>query len=205
MTEIKTKGLAELQKMLNTLPAKMEKNILRGAMRAGAKPVLAAAKQGAAVASGELRDSLRITDGVKKGNRSQVYAAVTTAKKVKRGQVDAAGASDAFYAKFVEFGTDPHLIKVEDNEKPRYVTRRGTVKKQSMKTINKMVKTGSLVIGKNFVGPVVSHPGAKPHPFMRPALDTQAGAAVTAAGEYIKKRLTKEGLDASGVDVEVEE
>lgn len=188
MTEIiKTKGMAELQKMLDTLPAMIERNILRGAMKAAAKPVLAAAKQNAAVASGELRDSLRITDSVRKGNKAQVYAAVKT---------------DAFYARFVEFGTESHLIKVSD--KPRRMTRRG-MKQYSMTTINKMVKNGSLLIGGNLVGPVVSHPGAKPHPFMRPALDAQANAAVTAAGEYIKKRLTKKGLDASGVDVGVQQ
>ena len=190
MTEIiKTKGMAELQKMLDTLPAKIERNILRGAMKAAAKPVLAAAKQGAAVVSGELRDSLRPTDGVKKNNKAQVYAAVKT---------------DAFYARFVEFGTDSHLIKVSDSDKPTRMTRRG-MKQYSMKTINKMVKNGSLLIGGNLVGPIVSHPGAKPHPFMRPALDAQANAAVRAAGEYIKKRLTKKGLDTSGVDVGVQE
>jgi hypothetical protein len=45
----------------------------------------------------------------------------------------------------------------------------------------------------------VQHPGFKPKPFMRPALDTQRRGAVVAAAEYMKQRLaTKEGLDTSG-------
>jgi len=50
------------------------------------------------------------------------------------------------------------------------------------------------------------HPGVMPKPFMRPALDAQSGAAVLAVGEYIKKRLaTKNGLDTSEINIEVEE
>ena len=48
----------------------------------------------------------------------------------------------------------------------------------------------------------VEHPGSAPKPFMRPALDSRAQAALQAVGETIKKRLTKEGLNASGVDLE---
>lgn len=52
----------------------------------------------------------------------------------------------------------------------------------------------------------VAHPGARPRPFMRPALDSQASAATVAVGEYIKKRLaTKEGLDTSHVMIEGDE
>jgi HK97 gp10 family phage protein len=51
----------------------------------------------------------------------------------------------------------------------------------------------------------VKHPGFKARPFMRPALDAQAGAAVVAAGEYIKRRLaTKNGLDTADVEIELQ-
>lgn len=44
----------------------------------------------------------------------------------------------------------------------------------------------------------VAHPGARSRPFLRPALDSQASAAVIAVAAYIRNRLsTKEGLDAS--------
>lgn len=52
----------------------------------------------------------------------------------------------------------------------------------------------------------VEHPGATARPFMRPALDGQAQAAVVATGEYIKNRLaTKEGLDTSHITIEGDE
>lgn len=52
----------------------------------------------------------------------------------------------------------------------------------------------------------VDHPGARPRPFMRPALDGQAQAATIAAGEYIKNRLaTKEGLDVAHITIEGDE
>jgi len=50
------------------------------------------------------------------------------------------------------------------------------------------------------------HPGTAPRPFMRPALDSQATAAVIAAAEYMKKRLaTKEGIDTKDIVIEAEE
>jgi HK97 gp10 family phage protein len=52
----------------------------------------------------------------------------------------------------------------------------------------------------------VLHPGTRPNPFMRPALDGQAQAATIAAGEYIKRRLaTKEGLDTAHIIIEGDE
>lgn len=52
-------------------------------------------------------------------------------------------------------------------------------------------------------GKSVQHPGIKAKPFMRPALDMRAGAAVVAVGEYVKKRLaTKHGLDTSDIEIE---
>lgn len=52
----------------------------------------------------------------------------------------------------------------------------------------------------------VMHPGTKPRPFMRPALDGQAQAAVIASAEYIKERLaTKHGLDTAHVMIEGDE
>jgi hypothetical protein len=49
----------------------------------------------------------------------------------------------------------------------------------------------------------VNHPGFRKRPFLRPALDQQAQAALVATGEYIKNRLaTKEGIDTSYVMIE---
>jgi len=115
MTNIKVKGLAELQTFLDQLPAKMEANVLRGALRAGAKPILGAAKSAAPVGepsetnrkryklyAGALKDSIRISGRIDKRN-GNVTASVKAGGKTKSG-------ADVFYAHMVEFGTKPHVI-----------------------------------------------------------------------------------------------
>lgn len=158
------KGLDQLQKFLDQLPAKVERNVMRGALRAGARDaILPAAKAGVHNVSGDLQKSLRVS------------------VRAKRGTVTAAVKTDLFYAKFVEYGTRRHWITSRDGK--------------------------ALSIGGLFFVKAVEHPGTAPRPFLRPALDTQAAAAVLAAGEYIRNRLaTKEGLDAaSDVQLEIEE
>lgn len=166
MTEIRIKGLDELQRFLDQLPAKMETNVMRGALRAGAKPIRDAAIAAAPVGepsetnkkkyklyAGALRDSIRIS------GRLDKQKGIVTAS-VKAGGKSRKSGADVFYAQFVEFGTRSHD----------------------------------------------AHPGLQPRPFMRSALDLNASAAVTAAGEYIKKRLaTKHGLDTSEINIEIEE
>lgn len=177
---VHVKGLSELQAFLDQLPAKIERNVLRGALRAGAKPVLEDARRRAPTAppsgknervyglrQGALRDSLRISVKVRGG---KVTASVKAGGRKK---------GDVYYARFVEYGTRPHTIKARGG--------------------------GALAFGGGFLRSV-EHPGATPHPFLRPALDTRAGDAVVAAGEYIKTRLaTKHGIDTSDITIEVEE
>ncbi len=83
-------------------------------------------------------------------------------------------------AHLVEFGTRAHMIMPKDHD-------------------------GSLsFLGRFFKS--IQHPGALAHPFMRPALDQQANAAVVAAAEYMKQRLaTKHGLDTAHVMIEGDE
>ncbi len=88
-------GGRELQDMLNTLAPKLEKNILRGALRSGAKIVLEEAKNNVPIKSGELRSSLRISTNSKKG---RVTASVKSGNK------------KVWYSRLVEFGTAAHTI-----------------------------------------------------------------------------------------------
>jgi HK97 gp10 family phage protein len=88
-------GGRELDQLLQTLPAKIERNIMRAALRAGAATILPEVKQRIPVATGALRDSARITTKFKKG---QVSASVKVGNFV------------AWYAHLVEFGTQPHTI-----------------------------------------------------------------------------------------------
>jgi HK97 gp10 family phage protein len=153
------KGLDALNKFLQELPVKVEKNIMRSALRAGAKVIQAQAIANVPVKSGELRDSIKI------GTRA------------RGGRVTASVRTKLFYARYVEFGTAAHNIAA---------------------------KSGWLSFGGIFAKSV-QHPGAKRHPFLRPALDATASAAVIAVGEQVKKRLTKEGLDVADVIVEGDE
>ena len=93
------RGGRELDDLLQTLPVKVEKNILRGAMRAGAKVMLAEVKQRIPVASGQLAASARITTRASKGRVSA---------SVKVGNIV------AWYAHLVEFGTRAHTIKPKE-------------------------------------------------------------------------------------------
>lgn len=88
-------GGRQLDDLLQTLPAKMERNILRSALRTGAVVVLDEVKQRIPEATGQLRASARITTRYRKGT-------VTASVKV--------GNFVAWYAHLVEFGTRPHVI-----------------------------------------------------------------------------------------------
>lgn len=89
-------GGAALDALLRTLPVKLETNIMRGALRAGAKVFLDEVKQNIPVREGVLRASARIS--TKKGKDGRVSASVKV------------GSAKAFYANMVEFGTRPHVI-----------------------------------------------------------------------------------------------
>lgn len=187
--EIHVTGLAELNKFLQELPIKVEKNILRGALRAGANVIRDKARSNLAangsVKTGELQRGLKVSTRSKRG--------IVIAK------VQASSTADN-RALWLEYGTREHFISVQESEKP-INTRRGIHKGKavSMTTINRNV----LQIGANFVGPTVHHPGARAMPYLRPALDGGAQDAILAAGNYIKDRLaTKHGLDTASIEIE---
>jgi HK97 gp10 family phage protein len=96
MSEItQVQGLAELDRLLKELPARLEGTVVRGGLRAGAVVLQNAAKQNVPVKSGALRRSIKVSTGIKKG---RVYSRVRAGDKV------------AFYAHMVEFGTAGHKI-----------------------------------------------------------------------------------------------
>lgn len=159
---VEIRGLAELHKTLQELPVKIERNILRGGLRAGAKvmeaeaarlcpeglPTLDSVKRGAR--RGELKRSIRIS---MRASKSTVRATLKAGNKI------------AWYAHLVEFGTARHWIKPK-NRKSLFVA--GLFKE------------------------VIDHPGARPKPFMRPAFDGKWRAAIDAMAGYVRDRLPKE-------------
>lgn len=179
-------GGRELSQFLQQLPAKIEKNIMRAALRAGAAEIRKEARELVPVEMGDLRRSIRVSAKAKGG---KVQASVK------------AGDKKAFYAHMVEFGTKPHLIKVREEDRPinyKLTRKRGVLTRVSMRTINRR----GLMIGNNFVGPKVDHPGARPSPFLRPAFDNAGDRAIKAIGDKIRERLTKQGINAPAPEVE---
>ena len=67
MAEVKIEGLEALYKQMQELPLKVEKNVMRGALRAGQKTFLVRARALVPVKSGALRKSLRIKTNSKRG------------------------------------------------------------------------------------------------------------------------------------------
>lgn len=135
----KVTGLAELHRVLQQLPVKVEKNILRGMIRAACKPVVDVARALAPMLKeadprrvpGALRRSIRTMSTAARG--AEIKGGVAAGGRARLKGSDA----DAFYASFVEYGT-------------------------------------------------VNTP---PKPFMRPAADSQADAALEAAAAYVRDRL----------------
>lgn len=103
MADVEIKGLADLHRALQELPAKVEANVLRGGLRAAGKVIQEEAMARVPVASGDLRDSIRVSARLQK----------------KRGKVEAtvkAGSKKAWYAHLVEFGTAAHFIKPKNRK-----------------------------------------------------------------------------------------
>lgn len=162
---VHVKGLAQLDAFLTQLPGKIQRNVMRGALRAGANVMRDHARANAAKASGLLAKGVKVSTGSKGG---VVYSYVRTTGAHK------------YLANWIEFGTAAHRI----------VGRNG----------------GMLRINGGAIVRSVEHPGSRAIPFMRPALDTQNGAAVVATGNYIKARLaTKHGMDTASIEVEEKE
>lgn len=94
--EIKIEGLAELKKMLDLIPVKLEAKVMRNALAAGGRVFAREAKQNVPVKSGALKESIRVNSRVKNGK------ATATVK---------AGNKQVPYANIVEHGAVAHLIK----------------------------------------------------------------------------------------------
>lgn len=170
-----SRGKAEVLAFMNRIPAELEDRVLRGAARSAATVVADEAKE--RTQSSEIRGAIKVA--TRKEGRGRIVAKV---------QVKGPG---AYLAPWEEYGTAPHLISVDESQ------RRG----MSIGRINRLAKepdaNHSLVIGGKFVGKTVMHPGARPHPFLRPALDLKEAEAVAVAQSYITTRVRPGGIVGS--------
>jgi len=100
MAEFEVTGLSDLWAKMQDIPVKIETNILRGGLRAGAIPIQQEARRLVNSVSGDLAKSIRVTTKVKRGT---VYSLVIAGKHKKP--------TDPYYAHMVEFGTAAHWIR----------------------------------------------------------------------------------------------
>jgi len=162
------KGRERVRRFLRVeVPEALEGNILRGAARAAGKVLADEARE--RTTSDTVRGAIvvqpRHSDGVAK--------VVITVK----------GRWASSLAKWLEWGTAGHFISIDEAQRGG----RGLLR------INQQVREAggdrSLVIGGQFVGTTVWHPGASPHPFLRPSLDLKEAEAVSAAQKHVRARL----------------
>lgn len=133
---------------------------------------------GAAVIRDEARSLVRKRSG-------QLAAAIKTTSSANRSEgyvvakVKLKG-PHSFVGNFLEHGVAAHRIWVRDG------------------------KRGLVINGVN-VGKEVWHPGFGPMPFMRPALDNKASAAVQAVGDYLTRYLSWGTITAPTIAVDEQE
>jgi hypothetical protein len=163
-------GKAEVKAYIGGIPAKLQR-VLQGA-----------AKAGAAVISDEIKARTPSDD---------VRAGLRTTSKTEDGQIkvriDLKPGWGRSVGIWLEYGTSPHFISVDDSQ------RRGLGIGRVNKSVKENEGNGSLVIGGNFVGQTVFHPGARPFPTFRPALDTKEEEAIAAAQNYVNARIARPG------------
>lgn len=168
----KIDGLSDLYKQLQELPLRIEKNIMRGAVRAGATVYRDRARELSPKVTGALRKSIKVSS-----------------TKIRKGEARVSVVADEWYAHLVEFGTATYY---EGNGKTV-----GAPYKIPKLTKNKK-RTGkkAVAFGEDVVVNSVTHPGSRPKPFMRPAFDRSTAEVIEATREYIAVRLAKEALKA---------
>lgn len=169
------RGKNEVKRFIADAPAQLT-NVLRGAARAGANVVSEEIR--VRTPSDDVRDNLRT-------RTKQDDGVIVVKIDIKPGWARSVGI-------WLEYGTSPHFITVDDSQR----------KGMSVRHINRIASgpdSGhSLVIGGNFVGTTVFHPGARPFPAFRPALDIKEAEAVAAAQTYINGRVGRSGIASSG-------
>lgn len=169
-SQVQITGLAELDKLLKDLPTKIEKNIIRGALRAGQKVMLDAARsnldKSGSVKTGELRKSIRIRFQKKSEKFGWIRSYLI------------AGNKKAWYAHFIEFGTASYYSGNLNNSKKQPYE----IKPKNRKSL----------FFAGLARQTIVHPGIRPRPFMRPAFDAYNKQSLDSMAEYIRTRLPKE-------------
>ncbi len=159
-------GLKDLDAYLSALPKNMQKAAYRSALVAAAAPIRDEARLRAPKESGAMAKAIKT--GSARQNPDGTFSVFV--------RLDG---THSYLGLFHEYGVKPHLIAATGKGEGRVAVKkaaegRGKVKARAMK------------IGDDFVGGIISHPGHRAQPFMRPALDAKANEAVQAFAGRIR-------------------
>lgn len=174
--ETSVEGLADLNKVLETLPQNIERNVIRGALRAGLNVMRGIARDRVPVRTGALKKSIK----------------VKAARSKKKGRVAlnlVAGDQDAWYAHIVEFGSGSFYEGTGRKSKRR---------PYEIRALQRAGRTGpaigkkALTVGPEILRASALHPGIHPVGFMRAAADAGSQKAVDEFIAYLRKRLPQE-------------
>lgn len=168
---VTVKGRAETRAFIAGAPEAIAKKVLVGAGRVMANVVAEEARDRSI--SMEVSSAIKVTVKTEPGR--------IIARVIVKGP-------GAYLAPWLEYGTAPHFISVDDSQRDGMSTAR----------FNKSDQAASLLIGGKFVGSTVFHPGARPHPFLRVSLDLKEREAVAAGQQYISTRISKNGIRSGG-------
>jgi len=184
---IQMKGLAELDRYLSALPMNMQKNAVRQALTAAARPIRDDARMRAPKKTGKLARSIK-TGSARQNQDGTFSIAVRVTGR------------DAYIARFIEYGVRPHFIRAGDSG----LSARKLTQSAAAGNVTGDTATKALKIGNNFVSGEVFHPGHGARPFMRPALDARADDAVRAFAGKIRDYIEgKTGFDAAAFQSDV--
>lgn len=174
-TEFEVTGLSDLYAALQELPVRIERNVTRGALRAGVAVFRDEARANVPKDSGFLRKSIKSESDVRYG---KAYGYV----RIDRNK------GGAFYAHMLEFGTASYYAGSGRSKRQPYRIPKATIgRKKTANTVSKRLKfntPGGFVIRN-----AVIHPGIKPTFFMRKAFDRKQKEAMDAFKAYVENRL----------------
>lgn len=164
-------GLRELKAALEQLPQNIAKNVLRGAVYAGAKVIKDAVYTNAPVYTGSdprvkagvLKDAVYMKHDQELSVENQQVFFVS----LRRGRKERARNRDAYYWTWVEFGH--HIVPRAPKGGTKLAARRAAV-----------ISGASLVQGSSYV---------LPHPFFRPAFEANKEASAAAIRDYMARRI----------------
>lgn len=172
------KGGEDLAKFLRDLPEDLRRKAMRRAIGRAANVI---------------RDEARLLAPKRTGKMAKSIKTVTRTKGTMVKATIRLRGKHSYLGLWAEYGTSPHYIGKAGGLSGRQLTKRAKADGTLGQT--KMQINGQFVT-------LVYHPGARPRPFMRPALASKASEAVQTFGDYIRDYIQFGTLSAPGIEVQ---